>query len=64
MAESSNNGQMVVRRSVSMYEEDWRVVDTKADEIGGNSSLALRLIVREWSDYRKVIERRQVTLEV
>lgn len=46
------NGQVVERRSVSLYPEDWAEVDTMARVRGSGVSGALRMIIREWRDMR------------
>lgn len=52
----NNTQDTVERRSISMYPADWAIVERKASELGGvNVSLALRLIVREWEDYERML---------
>lgn len=44
--------EKVIPRTVSMYEEDWQIVE-EADRYGGGTSATLRRIVREWDQYRR-----------
>ncbi len=35
-------------KNISMYPQDWQIVKQVADGIGVNTSLAVRLIIRDW----------------
>ena len=54
--DNDNDRDTIERRSVSMYPAEWAVVDAKAQELDGNVSLTMRLIVREWEDLQEVLK--------
>lgn len=50
--------QRVVARNITMYPEDWQVVDDAGKKIGLSTSTALRVIVRQWAqNFQTAIQR-------
>lgn len=38
----------VIAGNVTMYQEDWELIDRLAEALGLNRSAAMRIIVRDW----------------
>ncbi len=37
-----------IAKNISMYPTDWRIVAQVANQVGVNTSLSIRLIIRDW----------------
>jgi len=48
--------------NVSMYPQDWAVLDAFAEDTGLSRSAALRIIVREWKDLKRHVLPRAETM--
>ncbi len=40
--------EKAIAKNISMYPSDWQTVAQVADQMGVNTSLSLRLIIRDW----------------
>ena len=55
--------ERVEARNVSMYPQDWKLVDESSKELGLATSPTLRMIVRQWAanKFQVSVERGPVT---
>lgn len=52
MQPNDGNHELVEPRNVTMYPQDWSIVDALAQAKGQKTSGALRLIIREWPELK------------